>query len=152
MNNDIFQAIARRIIDNPALYEATKAERQAAFRARRTGLKLLEKAAVLPNFDEWALEAAFKQHKIELVRSTLGRQLIAYGDGLEVRQRIVKALKDYIRPIRAEQRRQYVRDRNAARPSRKKTWAEIHAHLVERGIDLTQVGAILEALHEAEHA
>ncbi|WP_157379860.1 hypothetical protein [Burkholderia ubonensis] len=152
MNNDVFQAIARRIIDNPCLYGATKAERQAAFRARRTGLKALEKAAILPDFDEWALEAAFKRHGMQLVRSTVGRTLIAYGDGLEVRQGIIKALRSYMRPIKAEQRRQYVHEKNAARPTRKKTWAETHARLVALGIDLTQVGAILEALHEAQYA
>ncbi|WP_143288544.1 hypothetical protein [Burkholderia pseudomallei] len=152
MNNDVYRAIHRRIVDKPGIYGATKAEQQAAFRARRTALKILEKAATFPDFDEWGLEAAFKQHGMQLVRSTQGRTLVAYGDGLEVRKAIIKALRAYLRPRRSEHRLQYVRDRNAARPTRKKAWAEAHARLVERGVDLAQAGEVVEALREAERA
>jgi hypothetical protein len=139
MGNDAFQAIALRIIEGPRLVGATKAERQAAFRARRTGLKVLEKAAREREFDETVLKAAFIRYGLRLVRSTRGYSIVADGDGLEIRRNIVKALRTYCRS-------RYVTAYNATRPSEQKSRMERRAQLVALGIDLTRFREVCDVI------
>lgn len=139
MGNEFFQAIASRIIEEPRLFGATKAERQAAFRARRTGMKVLEKATREREFDELVLEGAFIRHGLRLVRSTRGYSIIADGDGLEIRRNILKALRTYCRS-------RYVTAHNAARPSEKKARAERRAQLASIGIDLTRFREVCDVI------
>jgi hypothetical protein len=153
MHNDVFKAIAARITEEPRLYGEGNTRQQAAFRARVTGLKLLEKAANLPDFDEWAMEDAFKLHGMRLIRSTAGRSIITELDGLEVRQAIIKALKTYMRPIIRDAYEQREHARRARRPTEKKKRIATHDELVSRCIDLTlfRNGSLPDAANDATH-
>ena len=153
MYNDVFKAIAARITEEPRLYGESNTRQQAAFRARVTGLKFLEKAANLPDFDEWAMGDAFKLHGMRLIRSTAGRSIITDLDGLEVRQAIIRALQTYMRPIIRDAYEQRERARRARRPTEKKRRIATHDELVARCIDLTQFrnGTLPDAANDATH-
>lgn len=139
MKSEIFDAVLARITAEPHLNRATKAERQAAFRARRMGLKLLEKAAHEREFDETVLDGAFKRHGLQLVRHTSGYSLITDGDGLGIRRRVVKALREYCRL-------RYVAAYNAARPGEKTLRAKRRGELAAMGIDLTRFREVCDVI------
>lgn len=146
MNDTVFDAIEARIAEEPRLHGATKAVRQAAYRARRTGLKVLEKAAREREFDESVLEAALARHGMRLVRSASEYSIVADGDGLDIRRNIVRALRTYLRPHLEERRRQAIRAYNAARPSGRKEREERRAQLAAMGIDLTRFREVCEVI------
>ncbi|TDG05110.1 hypothetical protein E1N52_27125 [Paraburkholderia guartelaensis] len=141
MNDAAFVAIAAKITEEPRLHGATKAVRQAAYRARRTGLKVLEKAARAREFDDSVLEAAFARYGIRLVRSASAYSVVVDGGGLDVRRSIVKALRWYCRS-------RYVSAHNAARPCLKKEREERRAQLAAMGIDMTRFLAVCSVIDE----
>ncbi|AJX22937.1 hypothetical protein Y033_662 [Burkholderia pseudomallei MSHR435] len=118
---------------------ATKAVRQAAYRARRTGLKVLEKAVHEREFDESVLEAAFARHGMRLVYSESGYSVVSDGDGLDVRRNIVKALRVYCRS-------RYMSAHNAVRPSANRVRTDRRAELVAMGIDLARFREVCEVI------
>ncbi|WP_147482493.1 hypothetical protein [Burkholderia pseudomallei] len=146
MNSEIFQAIATCVADAPCLSGATKNVRQAAFRARVTGLKLVSRAAALPNYDERALVDAFSENGIRIARNETELRLVADGDGLEIRRNIIAALRAYMRPHHEAQRREAIRAYNAARPSKAKSRAERRAQLVAMGIDLARFREVCDVI------
>jgi hypothetical protein len=139
MNDAVFDAITARITEEPRLHGATKAARQAAYRARRTGLKVLEKAAREREFDESVLEAAFARHGMRLIRRASGYSIVADGDGLGIRRNIVKALRVYCRS-------RYMSAHNASRPSAKSARADRRAELAALGIDLARFRDVCEVI------
>ncbi|MCS6479742.1 hypothetical protein NX869_26305 [Burkholderia thailandensis] len=139
MSAAVFDAIAARITEEPRLQGATKAVRQAAYRARRTGLKVLEKAVHERGFDESVLEAAFARHGMRLVYGESGYSVVADGDGLDVRRNIVKALRVYCRS-------RYMSAHNAARPSANRVRADRRAELAEMGIDLARFREVCKVI------
>lgn len=139
MSDAVFNAIAARITEEPHLHGTTKAVRQAAYRARRTGLKVLEKAAQEREFDESVLKAAFARHGMRLVRSASEYSIVADGDGLDIRRNIVKALRVYCRS-------RYMSAHNAARPSVNRVRADRRAELAEMGIDLARFREVCEVI------
>lgn len=139
MNGNIFDAIAGRIMEEPRLYRVTRAERQAAFRARRTALKVLERAAREHEFDGAVLEDAFRCRGIQVVTSGSEYSIIAEGDGLEIRRNILKALRAYCRM-------RYVKAYNAGRVSEKKMREERRTELEEMGIDLTRFRTVCDVI------
>jgi hypothetical protein len=146
MNSEVFQAIATRVADAPSLSGATKNEQQAAFRARVAGLKLVSKAAAMPDHDEQALVAALRENGIQIARGETGLRLVADGDGLEIRRNIIAALRAYMRPHREAQRREAIRAYNAARPSKAKSRAERRTQLAAMGIDLARFREVCEVI------
>jgi hypothetical protein len=146
MNSEIIEAVAARIAEAPRLPDATKNERQAAFRARAAGLKLLSKAAAVQNCDGRVLLDLLREHGIEVARGSEGLSILAEGNGLEVRRNIVCALRTYLRPHYQEQRRHAIRAYNAARPSRKKEREERRAQLAAMGIDLARFREVCEVI------
>ncbi|CPF97583.1 Uncharacterised protein [Burkholderia pseudomallei] len=118
---------------------ATKAVRQAAYRARRTGLKVLEKAVHERGFDESVLEAAFARHGMRLVYSDSGYSVVADGDSLDIRRNIVKALRAYCRS-------RYISAHNAARPSANRARADRRAELAGMGIDLVRFREVCDVI------
>lgn len=141
MNNAAFVAITAKIIEEPRLHGATKAVRQAAYRARRTGLSVLEKAARAREFDESVLKAAFVRYGIQLVHRDDAYTVVSDGGGLDVRRNIVKALRWYCRS-------RYVSAHNAARPSQKKERGERRAQLAAMGVDMTRFRAVCAVIDE----
>lgn len=146
MNSEIFQSIATCVADAPCLSGATKNVQQAAFRARVTGLKLVSRAAALPNYDERALVDAFSENGIRIARNETELRLVADGDGLEIRRNIIAALRAYMRPYREAQRREAVRAYNAARPSKEKSRAERRTQLAAMGFDLARFREVCDVI------
>lgn len=146
MNSEIFQAIATCVADAPCLSGATKNVQQAAFRARVTGLKLVSRAAALPNYDERALVDAFSENGILIARRETELRLVADGDGLKIRRNIIAALRAYMRPHHEARRREAIRAYNAARPSKAKARAERRVELAAMGIDLTRFREVCDVI------
>ncbi|PMS17492.1 hypothetical protein C0Z18_20635 [Trinickia dabaoshanensis] len=139
MSEAVFDAIAAKITEEPRLHGATKAVQQAAYRARRTGLKVLEKAAREREFDESVLKATFARYGMRLVRSASEYSIVADGDGLDIRRNIVKALRVYCRS-------RYMSAHNAARPSANRARADRRAELAAMGIDLARFREVCEVI------
>jgi len=131
MTDEIYQAIASRICEEPRLYGASKAERQVAFRARRTGLTVLQRVAISREYDENLLEFCFKFHGMELARTTLGQQLVVDGYGADARKLIIVALRLY-------NRRCNKRAWNATRHTDKRDSAGVSARLQALGINIRE--------------
>lgn len=146
MNIEIVEAVAARIAEAPCLPDATKNVRQAAFRARVAGLKLLSKAAAVQNCEGQVLLDLLRDHGMEIASGTAGLSILAEGDGLDVRRSIVCALRTYLRPHYQEQRRQAIHAYNAARPSKKKEREERRAQLAVLGIDLPRFREVCKVI------
>ncbi|WP_145956532.1 hypothetical protein [Burkholderia pseudomallei] len=146
MNSEIFRAIATLVAEAPRLSGATKNDRQAAFRARVAGLKLVTRAAAMPDYDEQALVDAFRENGIQIARGEPELSLVADGNGLEIRRNVIAALRAYIRPHREAQRRDAIRAYNAARPSKTKLRAERRAQLGAMGIDLARFREVCDVI------